>query len=290
MSSEARGGDLLVVKLGGGASIDADAVLDDVARQVGAGRRIVLVHGGGAAADRLGRRLGVPPRHATSASGVGSRLTDSVALEVVTMALVGEIKPRLVAGLVRRGVAAAGLSGLDAGTIRAARKAALRVRDGERVRVVRGDLSGRIVRVEPRLLRLLLSAGVLPVLSPPALGEDGPLNVDADRMAGMVAAALGAGELVFLSGIPGLLRDPADPATLVDRLGEGELAAVPWAQGRMRHKLAGARDALAGGVRRVLIASAAGHDPLRAALAGRGTVIEAVERAGSGEREDARCR
>jgi acetylglutamate/LysW-gamma-L-alpha-aminoadipate kinase len=95
-------------------------------------------------------------------------------------------------------------------------------------------------------------------------------------MTGMVAAALRAGEMVFLTDTPGLLRDPLDASTLVPRLQAEQLTALPFARGRMRHKLLGAHEAVRGGVRRVVIASGARARPLYAALAGEGTVIEGV--------------
>lgn len=267
---------MLVVKLGGGDRLDLGACLDDVALAARSGRPLLLVHGGGAEADRLAAELGTPARHVRSASGVASRLTDAAALDALTMALAGRVKPRLVAGLARRGVAAVGLTGLDAGLAPARRKPALRVREQGRVRLVRDDLSGRLEPVRPGLLRLLLADGLVPVLSPPCLGEEGPLNVDADRLAAAAAAALGAGELLFLSDVPGLLRDPADPATLVPRLELADLGSAGHARDRMRQKLLAAREALAGGVGRVVIAAGRGPRPVRAALEGRGTVIEAA--------------
>jgi acetylglutamate/LysW-gamma-L-alpha-aminoadipate kinase len=262
---------MVVVKLGG--DVDAGACLDDLAAHAAVGRRLVVVHGGGAEVDRLARELGRPPRHATSASGVRSRLTDAAALDVLAMALAGRVKPGLVAGLQRRGVTAAGLTGVDAGIVEARRKPALKVRRGDRVTVVREDLSGRIVRVRPEVPRLLVEAGVVPVLSPPGLGEAGPLNVDADRLAAAVAGALGASCLVFLTGAPGLLADPAAPHSLLPRLEPGEVETA-GARGRMRHKALAAREALEAGVGRVVIGAGRGPAPLAAALAGRGTVVQ----------------
>ncbi|HEY4019183.1 MAG TPA: [LysW]-aminoadipate kinase [Pseudonocardiaceae bacterium] len=263
----------LVVKIGGRVAADPGAVLDDLAGLAGCGTPTVLVHGGGTAVDELCGSLGVGVRRYVSASGVISRATDPATLDAVLMALAGRVKPALVSGLQSRGVRAAGLTGLDAGTVCARRKTALRVRDGERVRVVRDDLTGRIVDVSVRLLTLLLADGVVPVLSPPALGEDGPLNVDADRLAARVAAALGARCLVFLTDVPGVLRDPADPSSVLARLdahSPGELVAT----GGMRQKLLAGREALDAGVARLVIGSGLRADPVRSALAGAGTVVE----------------
>ena len=110
------------------------------------------------------------------------------------------------------------MTGLDAGLLVARRKGAQRaVVDGRTV-VVRDDLSGRIVAVDPTLPRLLLAAAIVAVVSPPAVGEDGrPLNVDADRAASALAAALGAAGLVLLTGVPGVLGDGDVPMARLER-------------------------------------------------------------------------
>ena len=100
------------------------------------------------------------------------------------------------------------------------------------------------------------------------------INVDGDRAAAAVAVALGADALVILSNVPGLLRTPSDPSSLVARVdardpGEAERLA----QGRMRAKVDGAVAAVRGGVRRVVLAAAASPRPVHAALAGAGTVV-----------------
>ncbi|NEB74971.1 hypothetical protein G3I40_06945, partial [Streptomyces sp. SID14478] len=183
---------LTVVKCGGTAEVQAEAVCAGVARLVREGRPVVLVHGGSAMVTELAGRLGVPLGELVAPDGTVSRRTDPATLEVVTLALAGKAKPALLLELARRDVPAVGLTGLDAGLLRARRKKALRtVVDGRTV-VVRDDRSGRLTSVATPLLHSLLADGMVPVLSPPALAEDGrPVNVNADRVAAAVAAALG---------------------------------------------------------------------------------------------------
>ncbi|MFD1044527.1 ATP-binding cassette domain-containing protein [Kibdelosporangium lantanae] len=104
-------------------------------------------------------------------------------------------------------VRAVGLSGVDGGLVRARRKTGFRIRENGRVRVVRDDLTGRVVEISPELLTVLLSAGFIPVLSPPVWGGEGSLNVDADRLAAAVATALKAHTLVVLTDRPGVLTN-----------------------------------------------------------------------------------
>ncbi|PRY22041.1 [LysW]-aminoadipate kinase [Pseudosporangium ferrugineum] len=266
---------MLVVKCGGNAAVDPAAVCREVAAVARAGREVVLVHGGSGDIERLGARLGVPQRTQISPDRVRARHTDDATLELVTMALTGVVNPRLVAALQAYGVNAVGLSGLDGGLLRARRKAPQRaVVDGRRV-LVRGNRAGTVDRVDAGLLRLLLHRGLLPVVSPPALADDGsPVNVNADRAAAAIAGALPGAELVLLTGAPGLLRDPADEDSVL-----AECAVAPdgpppgYAHGGMALKLVAAREALRAGVGRVRIADGRDAARVRAALAGAGTAV-----------------
>ena len=243
--------DLTVVKCGG--TLDTGPVCADVARL---GGRVVVVHGGAPEIARLASELGVRQRTLVSPAGVKSRHTDPAMLDVVTLAMTGRAKPRLLHALTSCGVRAVGLTGLDAGLLRARRKAAQRtVVDGRTV-VVRDDHSGRVVSVEAGLLRALLDGGFTPVVSPPAAGEDGrPLNVDADRAAAAVAAALEADRLLLLTAAPGVLTDASDETSALARCELLPEGLVPYAaSGGMHRKLIAAREALLGGVREVIIA------------------------------------
>ncbi|MFC5185572.1 [LysW]-aminoadipate kinase [Actinomadura harenae] len=260
-----------VVKCGG--AVPAEAVCADLAGRAG---EVVLVHGGAPEIERLSGELGVASRTLVSPSGVTSRHTDPAMLDVVTLALTGRAKPRLLRALAGHGVPAVGLTGLDGGLLRARRKAAQRtVRDGRTV-VVRDDHSGRVTGVRPRVLRVLLDAGFVPVVSPPATGEDGaPVNVDADRAAAAIAAALGAERLVLLTAAPGVLRDALDAASLLDRCALPREGPVPHAaSGGMHRKLIAAREALLAGVPRVSVCDGRLPRPLTAALDGAGTTLE----------------
>ena len=267
---------MLVIKVGGAAGVDLDAVCRDLAGLAAEGTRSILVHGGSAETNRVAEALGHPPRFLTSISGYTSRYTDRTALEIMEMIYCGKINKGIVVKLQRLGVNAVGLSGIDGRLLTATRKAALKVRQNGKTIVVRVDLSGKIEEVNVDLLRLLLESGYTPVVCPPAIGEDGQdLNVDGDRAAGWIASAMKAGTLVILSDVPGLLRSFPDPGSLVKDLDLSELeeAAERWAEGRMRIKLLGAREAIERGVERVILGDSRLEHPVRAALAGAGTVI-----------------
>lgn len=265
---------MIVVKIGGGGGVDLDACCEDLA---GLYREepVVLVHGGSQPATLLGEALGHTPAFITTPSGMRSRYTDARTLEIFTMALAG-LNTRIVACLQQRGIDALGLSGVDGRILQARRKSTVTAvePDGRR-RVIRDDHSGAVEQVNTPLLSTLIVSGYLPVISPPAYTPDGPVNVDGDRSAALIAAAVGARALVLLTNVPGLLRSLDDPTSLVERVtGDDEIdAALDLAAGRMRIKLLAAREALRAGVPRVTIADGRGDRPITRALRGEGTVV-----------------
>jgi acetylglutamate/LysW-gamma-L-alpha-aminoadipate kinase len=262
---------MIVVKLGGAEGNDIEGLIADLPSI----SPCVVVHGGSKAITDLQVALGREPRMATSPSGFVSRVTDTADVEAVTMALAGKVNPSIVARMVASGISAVGLCGVDGGLLKAKLKPALRYVEGGKVRVLHGDLSGTIEGVNPKPIHALLAAGLVPVISPPAVTADGVVvNVDADRAAAALAVALAAEALVLLSNVPGLLRDPCAADSLIQRIDRGEVAeASRLAYGRMKHKLLAAQEALRGGVPRVVIGDSRVPSPLRAALEGRGTVI-----------------
>jgi acetylglutamate/LysW-gamma-L-alpha-aminoadipate kinase len=265
-----------VIKIGGAQGVDWQAICADVARRWKTGERQLLVHGGSDAANRLGEEVGHPPRFVQSPSGHTSRLTDARTLEIFMMAT-ALFNRQIVTCFAKLGVPAVGLSGIDAGLVRAERKRAIRVVENGRVRVVRDDRTGTPTTVNTKLLESLLDQNMLPVIAPVASSEEhDPLNVDGDRLAACVAGALQAQTLLLLTGVPGVLADVEDEHSLIQHVADDEIeATIAAVGGRMKKKVLGAREALRAGVRRVIIAGTTGETPLCDALAGRGTVIGA---------------
>lgn len=268
----------LVLKIGGAAGVATDRILDEVAQyltQAGTDRRLVLVHGGSDLTNELAGKLGHEVRVLTSPGGMTSRYTDSETLRIYAMAVAGQINTELVAQLQRRGINALGLAGVDGRLLLARRKTAIRALTPEgRVQIVRDDYTGQIEQVNAHLLNTLLDAGYIPVVAPLALSHEGDrLNVDGDRAAAAIAGALGAAELAIITNVPGLLRDPNEPRSLIRHIEAEQMEEYSaYAQGRMRKKMLGAQEALASGVRRVFI----GNADLTALLNGAGTIIEAA--------------
>jgi acetylglutamate kinase len=238
----------LVLKLGGELveSADQRAKLARLAAAVLRSRPLVIVHGGGRAIDaELARR------HIAPTKIDGLRVTDAATLDAVVSVLAGSANTDLVAALVAAGVAAVGLTGVDAGFGRARRTGAYRSADGSSV-----DLGfvGDPADIDPRLLRWLLEGRFVPVIA--SLGVDDAagagraqvLNVNADVMACRIAMALGGSELVIAGATPGVLDKNGVTIPELDIAGIDTLISSGTATAGMIAKLASCRTALEGGV------------------------------------------
>ncbi len=275
-----------IVKLGGElverkdalASIAADVTVLDLV-----GIRVVVVHGGGPQADKLSEKLGLTPLHVG-----GRRVTDDGALEVAKMVFAGSINLEVVSALRAHGVQAVGLSGVDADIIRARRRPPRIVTDpktGERREVDFGHV-GDVAEVNTRLLTIMDEKGYLPVVACLAGdGQGGVLNINADTVAAAIAADMKAEKLILLSNVPGLLRNPDDPATLISSLTESEAQALVRdgaIRGGMLPKIEALLAAVRGGVPRAHILN--GFEP-NALLAevftpqGTGTMVAGITEA-----------
>ncbi len=266
---------MIIIKVGGGQSIDVDAVVADVARLWHNDQPLLLVHGGAETTNEVATALGHPPQFVTSESGYESRRTDRRTLEIFEMVYCGQLNKMWVEKLQRAGVNAVGLSGLDGRIFEGRRKDKLRVRANGRRLVLRDDWTGTVERVNVDLLRLLLDNGYLPVLTPPGASDAGEaINVDGDRAAAAGAAAFQAETLVMLSNVPGLLRDFPDEASLIQQISRNQIGGfMEVAQGRMKKKVMGAAEAIEAGVGRVVFADGRVAEPVSRALAGGGTQI-----------------
>jgi acetylglutamate/LysW-gamma-L-alpha-aminoadipate kinase len=267
---------MIVVKVGGGEGVDTELVCQDVAALVQEGKQVVLVHGGSHETNVISEQLGHPPRFVTSVSGHSSRYTDRETLEIFVMVTAGKINKLLVERLQQLEVNAVGISGIDGRLLEGRRKSFLRIREGGKRKILRGEYSGVIETVNAELLKLLLDAGYIPVVAPQAISyESEALNVDGDRAAGAIAAALSAETLVILTNVPGLLKDVEDEESLIDEIPQSQAEDYldRYAEGRMKRKVLGAVEALRDGAGRVILADGRLEHPVQAALAGQGTVI-----------------
>ena len=265
----------IIVKVGGSAGIDYDAVCADIAALWKQGQRLVLVHGGSGETNRIAEALGHPPKFVTSPSGYTSRFTDRETLEIFEMVYCGKINKGIVERLQKLGVNAVGLSGLDGRIFEGRQKDSVRSVENGKTKVLRGDHTGTVEKVNTSLIDLLLNAGYLPVLTPPAASYEGvAINVDGDRAAAALAVAMKADALLLLSNVPGLLRNFPDELSLIASIPADDVESyLEFAQDRMKKKVLGAAEAVAGGVKRVIFGDARAGQPVSAALGGAGTVV-----------------
>ncbi len=204
---------IFVLKAGGEvfASVETTrSMLEQVAILHQVGIRVVLVHGGGPQSTELAKALGVPTRMVG-----GRRVTDRETLDVATMVLNGQINTRILAACRDLDIPAVGISGVDAGLIRAHRRPPMVV-EGHADGPVDFGYVGDIDAVDVEVLQAQLENGLVPVVSPLSADASGTLlNINADTVAAALAAALGAAKLILATGAAGILEDRHDPASLV---------------------------------------------------------------------------
>jgi acetylglutamate/LysW-gamma-L-alpha-aminoadipate kinase len=276
---------MLVIKLGGSAGINTEYTLDDLAA-LWPGERVVFIHGANAALDAFMKAQGREPRLVTSSTGQVSRFTDRETMDDMLAIYAGRVNKRIVEGLQARGVNAVGLSGIDGGIARGTRKDALRVVEDGKPKVLRGDYAGSLKEINTDLLTLLLDNGYLPVLTPPALSQNGEaINVDGDKLALRLALALNAKALVILSNTAGLLSDVNDAASLIRQIDvssdDSIEAAMTAAGGRMKKKVQAGIDAVREGIPLVVFGDANVERPITAAMNGQGTQLNATASIGA---------
>lgn len=240
-------GKTVVIKYGGNAMINAElkeAVISDIVLLACVGINIVLVHGGGPEINDMLKRVGKESRFVN-----GLRYTDEETMEIVQMVLCGKVNKELVSRLQGMGGRAVGLSGLDGGMIKAKRLSG----DGEDYGLV-----GEITEVDASIIKANMESGFIPVVSTVAAGTDDgkEYNINADTAAAKLAIALGAQNLILLTDIAGVMRDPKDASTLIPEIRESEIEGLisdGVISGGMIPKIRCCADALNGGVAHAVI-------------------------------------
>jgi len=254
---------VVVVKIGGSTLGAHDTSLADAVELQRRGVPVVLVHGGGPAISDWLSRLATPTRFVH-----GLRVTDAATLEVATAVLAGLVNKQLVAELNAAGGRAVGISGADGGLLQAA------FEDAELGYV------GHLIAVHADLLNVLLRDGFLPLVAPIALlGDGGPqlMNVNADTVAGELAAALKAESLVFLTDVDGIRGGDGTTLRSIDRAETESLLAAGVIEGGMIPKVQAGLRAGEGGTRVMIVDGRQPHRLIEALESGPpGTRIESV--------------
>jgi acetylglutamate kinase len=270
---------VFVIKAGGAVfsdEVSTRALIEQVAILHQVGIKTVLVHGGGPQLDSMQATLGIETRMIN-----GRRVTDQRSIDVTSMVLNGLINTRILAICRELDIEAIGLSGVDAGLIRAHKRAPVRVREGSNEMVDYGFV-GDIDSVNVAVLNKLLENGLMPVLSPLSADSQGVLlNINADTVAAAVGGALAAEKLVLCTGAPGILERVEDPTTVIsytDINGLKRLREAGHLRDGMLPKAIAIEAAIRGGVRRVHVITYKSSDSLLAEIftnEGTGTLVVA---------------
>ena len=245
---------VFVLKAGGDAFATAEgtrAIMEQVGILHDVGIRVILVHGGGPQSTELSKALGVSAEFID-----GRRVTDEKALEVAMMVLNGQINTRLLAACRDLDIPAVGISGVDAGLVKAHKRPPVLSDSGGTVDY---GFVGDIDEVDPSILLKQLDNDLIPIISPLSADESGTLlNINADTVAAAVAVALNAEKLILATGAPGILEcidDPRSVISYLDVAGLNKLRSEGRLSNGMLPKAAAIKSALAGGVSRVHVIS-----------------------------------
>jgi acetylglutamate kinase len=246
-------GKIFVVKAGGavfGDAVATRALIEQIAILHYLGIKVVLVHGGGPQLTQVTEAMGVPTRMVQ-----GRRITDEKSIDATSMVLNGLINTKLLAFCRELEIEAVGVSGVDAGLIKAHKRGPVQV-EGETIDY---GFVGDIDLVDDTVLKRLLETGLMPVVSPLSADDKGVLlNINADTVAAAIGAALGAEKLILCTGAPGILADVADPRSVIsytDLEGLEKLRASGAIKDGMLPKAKAIEGAIKGGVRRVHVIS-----------------------------------
>ncbi len=267
-------GKVFVIKASGGVFGDTAstrALIEQVAILHQVGIRVVLVHGGGPQLTQIQETLGITPRIVA-----GRRVTDEKSMEVTSMVLNGLVNTQILGICRELDIQAIGVSGVDAGLVRAHKRPPVQI-EGQTVDF---GLVGDIDLIDAKVLQHLLDDGLMPVVSPVSADDKGTLlNINADTVAAGIGAALRAEKLMLCTGAPGILERLEDPRSIIsytDLAGLQRLKAQGSLKDGMLPKAKAIEDALRGGVRRVHVISYKSPDGILAEVftnEGTGTLI-----------------
>ena len=248
-------GKTIVIKYGGSAMEDEalkNSVMQDIVLMKYTGMHPVIVHGGGPQISGWMQRIGKEAKFVE-----GLRVTDQETVEIAEMVLAGRINKEIVSLINQHGGKAVGLCGKDAGLITAKRRAAQIIDEaGDSIEIDLGFV-GDVLHVNPDVVVALDREGYIPVIAPNGVGEDGcTYNINADTMAGEIAAALAAEKLILLTDQRGILRNLHDDSTLIPTIKNDEIQHLMTERvisSGMLPKVEACTTAIAGGVHKAHI-------------------------------------
>ncbi len=266
-----------IIKIGGDKSIRLDFVAEDIAwlwkKEKG---DLIVLHGASKYRNEIAEKLGVEIKKIVSPSSIESYYSTPEFMEVFLMAYAGLVNKKLVAELIKQGVKAVGLTGVDGRLFLAKRKEFLYVKEDRKIKMLKGDLSGKVYEINKELINLLLEKGYLPVLTVPAISKQGEiLNVDNDAVLFELVKAFGPDEVVSLISAPGFLQDVEDERSVIARIEKEKLGKLlSSAKSTMKKKIIYAQKYFEFGLQKMYIGDGRVRNPIKRLLEkGEGTVI-----------------
>jgi len=241
----------IVVKYGGHAMVD-EQLKEDFARDITLlkfiGLNPVVVHGGGPQINKVLEQMGI-----SSTFVKGMRLTDEPTMDVVEMVLGGKVNKSIVAQINNQGGKAVGLSGKDGGLIQAKKLTIVFHEDENKPpEIIDPGLVGDVTAINPEIIHTLTSQGFIPIIAPVGAGPSGEtFNINADVVAGKVAAALSAGRLIFITDVDGLMDASGQLVSTVDKARTEQMIRDQSISGGMIPKMECALEALEQGIEKV---------------------------------------
>lgn len=263
---------MILIKIGGGESINLQGVIDDLANQP---QPFIIVHGANVLRDEIAKKMGFEKTVLTSASGYSSVFSDQDAIDTILMSYSGLRNKRIVELCQKQNINAVGLTGLDGRLVQGERNKGIRVRENGKT-LIKRDFSGKPRSVNTALLELLLGNGYCPVLTIPIVDENGfAINSENDDIVAKIANALEIDTVIQLIEAPGFLDNPEDENSLVRKMSVTELnQREAEVEGRIKRKLLALTKLCAGGKTKVIISDGRGEQPITNALDGKGTHIQ----------------
>lgn len=262
---------MIIVKIGGGDQINVRGIIEDLAN---CDEQIIIVHGANSLRDKIAADLQIEKRVLTSVSGYSSVFSDEATIDLMMMAYAGLKNKRIVELCHQNGINAIGLSGLDGKIIQGQRNRGIRIKENNKVRIIR-DFSGKPRQINTSLLTLLLDNNYTPVLCVPIIDENNfAINSENDDIISLLQENYRAEKIIQLIEAPGFLDNPDDESSLVREISKDELKVrEEQVEGRMKRKMLALRKMSEHNNVTVIIADGRIENPIKNALEGKGTNI-----------------
>ncbi|MFH1536613.1 MAG: [LysW]-aminoadipate kinase [Patescibacteria group bacterium] len=264
---------MLIIKIGGGQTININYILEDLSSLQ---EKFIIIHGANYLMDEFCTKLNKPQKTLESISGFTSRYTDPETMDIFIMVYAGLANKRIVEKCHQYNINAVGLSGLDGKLATGQRKKAIKAKINKKIKLIKDDLSGKTETINIELLKLLLNNNYTPVICPPILSEDNQaINTDNDTLTSIICRDMDIKTIINLFEAPGLLKNPNDPNSLILTINKNKINNyMKYGEGRMKKKLLGAEQAIKNNVTKIILSDGRIKNPVSSALNGQGTIIQ----------------